>query len=86
MKALGTFLLTLTIFASNVALTNHHFGRTCVAAATVAGQMPLAIISAVEVFDKDTGLTSALLVSITYTESSEESFRTYRGWSIRKHF
>jgi hypothetical protein len=68
MKILGTLLLTLTILASNVALAYHHIGRTCVAAATAAGQMPLSYIAAEEVIDEDTGLTSALLVSTTYSE------------------
>jgi len=65
MKALGTLLITLTIFGSSIAMANHRIYRVCL---TPADEKSEVFISTERVIDQNTGLTSALLVSTTYTE------------------
>jgi hypothetical protein len=65
MKALGTLLITFAIFGSTIAMANHHISRICLTPAEENSQV---FISAEQLIDEDTGLTSALLVSTTYTE------------------
>ena len=65
MKALGTLLVSFAIFGSSIAMANHHISRVCL---TPAVENPELFISAEQLIDEDTGLSSALLVSTTYTQ------------------
>jgi hypothetical protein len=65
MRALGTLLVSFAIFGSSIAMANHHISRVCLIPAV---ENPQVFISTEELIDEDTGLSSALLISTTYSE------------------
>jgi hypothetical protein len=74
MKTLGTLLLTLTIFGSSLAFADHSIVNTCLVNPSEANPE---FVSAKEVIDEETGLTTAFYISTTYTKITDcmESIR-----------